>query len=272
MSDLCRVCNSPAVKLFSAELLGSTVQYFECTRCGYVQTESPFWIDRAYTEAINDSDTGIMLRNRVNTQLVLMTLLTLRLPRERVVDFAGGYGLLVRQLRDLGVNALWRDKFCANLFARGFEHKDEPAILLTAFEVFEHLVAPMEALEYMLTIAPNVLLSTEVMPTPTPSQGEWWYYGREHGQHVGFYRLRTLQHMAERFGCRLLTDGRTNHLITRGSLPALFWQLGLKLRLLAPILARFLLDSKTLQDRDLMLSGLAPNNKDTSTSCILPEK
>ena len=51
-----------------------------------------------------------MWRNRINTQVVLMTLLALRVPRERVVDFAGGYGLLVRQLRDLGVDVLWRDK------------------------------------------------------------------------------------------------------------------------------------------------------------------
>ena len=58
-----------------------------------------------------------------------------------------------------------------NLFAKGFEHKDESATLLTAFEVFEHLVDPVEVLDYMLTIAPNILLSTEIMPMPTPSQG-----------------------------------------------------------------------------------------------------
>lgn len=255
MSDFCRVCNSLSAKLFSAEMLGSAVQFFECSRCGYVQTESPFWLDRAYSMAINDSDTGIMRRNRVNAQVVLMTLLALRILRERVVDFAGGYGLLVRQLRDLGVDALWRDKYCTNLVARGFEHKDEPAILVTAFEVFEHLVEPVEVLEYMLTIAPNVLLSTEIMPTPCPAHGDWWYYGREHGQHVGFYRLRTLQSMAESFGCRLLTDGHTYHLITRDRIPALVWQCGLKVRQLAPLFARLLLDSKTLQDHDLMVSN-----------------
>ena len=253
MSELCRVCNSLAVKLFTTELLGFEVQYFECSRCGYVQTESPFWLDRAYAEVINDSDTGIMWRNKVNTQVVLMTLLALRTPRERVVDFAGGYGLLVRQLRDIGVDALWRDKYCTNLVARGFEHKDETAVLVTAFEVFEHLFEPMIALEHMLTIAPNVLLSTEIMPMPTPAQCEWWYYGREHGQHIGFYRLKTLQNMAECFGCRLLTYGRY-HLITRDSVPAPVWQLGLGIRQLAPLLARFLLDSKTWQDHEMMVS------------------
>jgi hypothetical protein len=259
MSDICRVCKTLAMKLFTAELLGCAVQYFECSCCGYVQTEAPFWLDHAYAAAINDSDTGIMWRNRVNTQVVLMTLLTLRVPRERVVDFAGGYGLLVRQLRDFGVNALWRDKYCTNLVAKGFEHKDEPATLITAFEVFEHLVEPVEALEYMLTIAPNVLLSTEIMPTPTPAQGDWWYYGCEHGQHVGFYRVKTLQNMAERFGCRLITDGHTYHLFTRDTVPALVWQLGLKVRQLAPLFACFLLDSKTWQDHDLMVS--ASNSK-----------
>jgi len=255
MTDSCRVCNSISTKLFIAELLGCAVQYFECSHCGYVQTESPFWLDRAYAEVINDSDTGILWRSQANAQVVLMTLLSLQAKRERVVDFAGGYGLLVRQLRDLGVDALWRDKYCTNLVVRGFEHKDESAILVTAFEVLEHFVEPVKELDYMLTIAPNVLLSTEIMPVPTPAQCEWWYYGREHGQHIGFYRLRTLQFIAERLGCRLLSYG-CYHLITRDNLSVLVWQLGLRMRHLAPILARIFLDSKKWTDHEMIVRRL----------------
>jgi hypothetical protein len=254
MSDHCRICTSATIKLFTADLLKNPVRYFECPSCGYVQTEAPYWLDRAYAEAINDSDTGILWRNRFNAHVAVMTLLILGKPKERVVDFAGGYGLLVRFLRDLGVDALWRDKYCTNLVARGFEHKDESAALVTAFEVFEHLVEPTETLEQMLNTAPNVLLSTEIMPTPTPLYGDWWYYGREHGQHIGFFRLKTLQVMGERLGFRLYTDGKTYHLFTRSKFPALYWNLGLKIRLLAPLIARFFLDPKTLQDHNLMSS------------------
>jgi hypothetical protein len=52
------------------------------------------------------------------------------------VDCAGGYGILTRLLRDIGVDALWSDPFCQNLMALGFEHSNEPAELVTAFEEF----------------------------------------------------------------------------------------------------------------------------------------
>ena len=108
-----------------------------------------------------------------------------------VVDHAGGYGILVRLLRDAGVDARWRDKYCENLLARGFEATDEPCDLLTAFEVLEHLVDPVRDLSRMLHEAPAVLASTElIMTAQTPPPG-WWYYGPEHGQHVGFFRRST---------------------------------------------------------------------------------
>jgi Nif-specific regulatory protein len=41
-----------------------------------------------------------------------------------VVDCAGGYGILVRLLRDYGVNALWSDPYCENVLAKGFESRE----------------------------------------------------------------------------------------------------------------------------------------------------
>jgi hypothetical protein len=72
------------------------VQYFECGACAYVQTESPHWLERAYLNANNDSDTGIMVRNVANARIVLATLCTLGKLDGNVVDYAGAYGILVR--------------------------------------------------------------------------------------------------------------------------------------------------------------------------------
>ncbi len=41
-----------------------------------MQTEDPYWHERAYSEAINDSDTGIMTRNLANSKIVLAKLFT----------------------------------------------------------------------------------------------------------------------------------------------------------------------------------------------------
>lgn len=247
----CRLCGHATSKAFDGELLGRTVAYYDCSCCGYVQTEQPVWLAEAYESSINLSDTGILQRNIRNANIVLVTLWLLRHLKSRVVDCAGGYGILVRLLRDAGVDAYWHDPYTKNLLAQGFEYKNELAAeLVTAFEAFEHFVDPQEELDRLLKIAPNVLISTELIPDPTPKQDAWWYYGKEHGQHIGFFRLKTLQKMADARGLCLVSDGRSFHMLTREAVAPSLWNFGLKLkRLLAPLI-KFSLCSRTQSDHD----------------------
>lgn len=248
MQSACRVCGYPSNYLDSGAVLNVQVDYFECDHCGYVQTQDPFWLDVAYSSAINNSDTGIVVRNQENVRLVIMTLLAIQGIKGRVIDFAGGYGLLVRMLRDFGVDALWRDKYCDNLVARGFEHQGEKATLVTAFEAFEHFVDPAKEFAQMLEVAPSVLISTQLIPKPAPAISEWWYYGQEHGQHIGFFRVETLNYLAERFKCQLVTDGISTHLLTRTRVSAAFYKLARQAKSFAPLLAKAMLSSKTWPD------------------------
>ena len=142
----CRCCAEKMTKhLFSSKLLEKTISYFECDKCEYVQTEDPIWLEEAYTTSINTSDTGIMSRNLSNSSLVLSTLSLMGERKSCVVDYAGGYGLLVRLLRDFGVDALWADAYSENLVAKGFEYqKGRQAALVTAFEAYEHFEQPAE--------------------------------------------------------------------------------------------------------------------------------
>jgi hypothetical protein len=229
-------------------VLDLKVRYMQCAHCGYLQTEEPHWLDRAYASSINDSDTGIMARNFANARLVLSTLFAMGRYRERVVDMAGGYGILTRLLRDQGVDASWSDPFTTNLLARGFEYTGGSAALVTSFEAFEHFVHPAEELDKMLAIAPNVLLSTEILPDPPPRPGQWWYYGTEHGQHIGFYQVRTLRLLAVSRGKHFITDGRSYHLMTEEKLTPRRWQLFRRSGLLVRLLARRRLQSKTWED------------------------
>ena len=214
----CRLCNSDIDQsITSANLLGREVEYFDCATCGYVQTENPTWLEEAYASPINPSDTGIMARNLSNVGLVLATLTLMGQRKGSVVDFAGGHGFLVRLLRDKGVNAFWADPFSDNLVARGFEYTEQcgPATLVTAFEAFEHFVSPLDEMNKLFSIAPNILLTTSIIPTPAPKPIDWWYYGLDHGQHIGFYRVQTLHYLAEKFGLQLLTDGISTHLFSQ---------------------------------------------------------
>jgi hypothetical protein len=223
----CRCCGQFLDEdVFRASILGHLVSYYECRSCCYVQTEDPFWLPEAYASPINASDTGIMARNLSNVSLVLATLVLMGCRKSRVVDYAGGHGFLVRLLRDIGIDALWMDAYCENLVARGFEYNGmERVALVSAFEVFEHFVSPRDEMEKLLGIAPNILLTTSLIPEPSPRPHDWWYYGLNHGQHIGFFRVQTLRHLASKFNLHLLTDGSSRHLFTEKRYSYITWRL-----------------------------------------------
>jgi hypothetical protein len=245
--DACRVCGSASPFVFSKRVIGHDVRYFECAACGYLQTEKPHWLEQAYSSAINNVDTGILWRNNLNRARVIMTLASLQSLGGRVIDHAGGYGILVRLLRDAGVDAQWADKYCENLVARGFEADGGRCELLTAFEVFEHLEDPVVELRNMLAMAPAVLLSTELIVAPSTPDPDWWYLGPEHGQHIGFFRHATLQHMAQQLGCHLRSDGRSLHLFSANPVPRL-WLPMQRFKAAWPVVARLALRSRTQSD------------------------
>jgi hypothetical protein len=246
-TEPCRVCGGRSHFAFRQPLLGREVDYFDCPVCGYLQTESPTWLEKAYASAINILDTGILFRNRLNTGRVIMTLLSLGSLHGTVVDHAGGYGILVRLLRDAGVDARWRDKYCDNLLARGFEADDGRCDLMTAFEVLEHLVDPLLELKCMLEKAPTVLLSTELIPPGDAPPVDWWYLQPEHGQHIGFFRPLTLKWMARELGYHHASDGRSLHVFSKARVPW-HWSLLQRAVAAAPLIARARLRSRTMLD------------------------
>ena len=60
----CNICGHEADFFSSAELMRKyNVKYYHCPECGFVQTESPYWLDEAYSSAIADADIGLLGRN-----------------------------------------------------------------------------------------------------------------------------------------------------------------------------------------------------------------
>jgi Methyltransferase domain len=255
MNIRCRICESElSVPSFSGAIFDLEVKYYDCNACGYVQTENPTWLDQAYKAAINDCDTGIMQRNQINVGIVLATLASIGKRQGRVVDCAGGYGILVRLLRDIGIEALWSDPYSANLLAVGFAHSTERADLVTAFEAFEHFLDPVKELGNLLLIAPNLLISTEIIPSPLPAPDQWWYYGFDHGQHIGFFRVKTLKVLAKRFGKHLVSDGQSYHLFTQSPLSAFRWRMNVRIARRYPSVFTRGLQSKVWSDFQRMSS------------------
>lgn len=214
----CRICNNDAELEFRHKVIGKyNVKYYYCTNCSFLFTEDPYWLDESYMSPINISDTGIIRRNLYFSK-ILSTLIFLLFDRnEKFLDYAGGYGILTRLMRDIGFDFYWYDKFTKNIFARGFEvNQDENKKfeLLTTLEVFEHLVNPVEEIEKMLRFSSNILFSTELLPIPVPAPQNWWYYSFDHGQHISFYSRKTLNFIAKKFKLNFYSCGEI-HLFTK---------------------------------------------------------
>jgi glycosyltransferase involved in cell wall biosynthesis len=214
----CKICDSPTHFFVRSLVLNEhSVNYFECQNCQFIQTETPYWLTQAYSEAITQTDVGLVYRNNLYAPVVANILHHLYPDSARFLDYGGGYGLFVRMMRDRGFDFDWEDKYCQNLFAQGFECDlsiPQPYALLTSFEVFEHLVDPRSELERMLSLAPDILFSTELVPSHRPKPGEWLYYGLEHGQHISFFNETTLRYLANEYGLNFYTNGLSFHFLT----------------------------------------------------------
>jgi hypothetical protein len=227
MTIKCRICDNSASEFSSAFILGKyQIKYYLCSTCGFIQTEEPYWLDEAYAVPINTSDTGIMIRNLANVRLASAVLQLCFNTDGQYADYGGGHGIFVRMMRDRGFDFYRDDKYCANLFAHGFDTADSGVdryCLITAFELFEHFLSPCDELQNLLNKSDNILFTTEILPHPPPQLNDWWYFCLDHGQHISFFSHRSLQHLADRFALHYYNFGN-RHLFTRNKTSCMAWR------------------------------------------------
>ena len=217
---ICKICTKENSPCFSGIILNKyEVEYYQCSNCNFVQTEDPYWLDEAYSKSINVSDTGYISRNIFYSKKVAVLLYLLFGEKANFLDFAGGYGVFVRLMRDVGFNFYWDDKYTSNFFAEGFEYNNKMKIdAITVFECFEHFVDPIFEIENFLKISDTIIFSTNPYPDPLPIPSNWWYYGLNHGQHISFYNLKTFKFISKKYNLNyyninnlhILTNKRVN--------------------------------------------------------------
>ena len=259
MSIECRVCGGASAFHFSAMILNKyDINYYHCDNCFFLQTEKPFWLNEAYSESINISDTGIMLRNINLSRITTLIIFFFYNKNKIFLDFAGGYGILTRILRDIGFDFYWMDKFSENIVARGFEHKSTKHYeLVTAFEALEHFEFPILEIERILELTDTILISTDLTSDEIKKSSDWWYYGLEHGQHISFFNKKTLKSIAEKYHMYLYTNNSSVHLLTRKKINKYLFWLILKLnRLRLSFFISFLLSPRTGSDMNEIIKRL----------------
>lgn len=211
----CEICTEVVKPFAKGTILKKhEIQYFKCEHCGFVQTEQPYWLAEAYSDAIANIDIGPVNRSVQCSEKAMALIVSFFRAHEKFIDYGGGYGIFVRMMRDRGLNFFYYDKYCENILAKNFEaSRGERYELLTAFEVFEHLENPVEELNEMLSFSKNIFFTTELMPLNYPKPNEWWYYALDYGQHISFFTPRSLRILAERANLYFYSNG-FYHLIT----------------------------------------------------------
>lgn len=253
---ICKICKKESRKAFEGTVLGKyPVEYFLCGHCGFLQVGNPSWLQEAYANPINVSDVGYVSRNVYLSKKTLVLFAALFGIKKKFLDYAAGYGILVRLMRDYGLDFYWDDPYTQNLFAQGFEYKDQNIAAMTCFECFEHLEDPILEIEKMLNISDSIFFSTLLLPSGStpPPPGEWNYYGLDHGQHIAFYSIKTLRYIADKYNLHLYSDGANLHLLTKKNIAPLYFRMLLLLtKFQVDLVLRKLLTSKMEEDYHIM--------------------
>jgi 2-polyprenyl-3-methyl-5-hydroxy-6-metoxy-1,4-benzoquinol methylase len=225
LKNTCKICNTEVDKFVSKKILNKyQVDFFRCSNCKFIQPEKEYWLEEAYSSAIASLDIGLVYRNLVWRPIVKKIIKKEFNSKKSFLDYGGGYGLFVRLMRDEGLDFYRQDIYCENKFAQFFDIEDVKSVekfeLLTAFEVFEHLVNPIEELEKMFRYSDSILFSTELQPdefklrTLKRTLEDWHYFTPETGQHIALYSLESLHVVAKKFNKNLYSDGNYLHLLT----------------------------------------------------------
>lgn len=180
-------------------------------------------MNEAYIQPITDQDTGLLSRNIYLMEKISVLLYYFFNWRGQFLDFAGGYGIFTRWMRDTGLNFYHNDPHTENVFAKDCEYKLENVSAkcfeaVTSFEFLEHLPDPLETIEKLCSLSNNLIFSTTLIPEPIPNK-DWHYYAFEHGQHIAFYSHKTFKYIAEQFNLNYLSI-QNIHILSKDKLPS----------------------------------------------------
>ena len=224
-SIACRLCGEPADYRFSKRILAGSrdCKYYECTRCGGLQTEQPTWLGESYSKQFQFLGVDSAYRSIWAQALVQWCVSVLR-NRGRILDWGGGHGLLCRLLRDIGHDAWLFDRYTENTYAAGFGvERVEGFSLITTFEVFEHLADPARETEELFNASPDIMI---VGTRRYNGHGEDWdYIFPHHGQHVFFWSDGSHKWLAHKNGYHLIMCGNSLAIYTKRSVTPLQYAL-----------------------------------------------
>lgn len=251
----CCLCGSGAKYVFSNKVLGKyNVSYFKCGKCELVQTENPYWLKEAYSSAIANADTGLLSRNFILSKITAGVIYFLFDKNSKHLDYAGGYGVFTRLMRDIGYDYYWDDPKSENIFAKNYEAKrNDEFQVVSAFEFLEHIRNPLIEIGDVFKKYNNKAFIFSTMLYKEPLDKRWWYFAYETGQHISFYNIKTLRFVASKLELNFYSNGVNLHMFSKNKVSSAKFVLLTRVWPIAYLWAVKKLKSKTFEDHKMVL-------------------
>lgn len=218
----CIACGSEKLEsTFFIKILSKyDAKLLKCNSCLSYLFENPVWLEEAHQKAISNLDVGIVERN-----LFFKNLLLSALPignDKKYLDYGAGTGLLVRMLRDRGLEFNYQDLFAQPTFPVNFSNErsslSNKYYAITLFEVFEHIGDPKQVFALLGSQSDILIFSTELSSNVTMSP-EYWYIQPLSGQHINFVTYIGLEKLGKALEFKLYSNNKNLHCYYRGKLP-----------------------------------------------------
>lgn len=199
-------------------LAGAAVYYARCEACGFCYApEFHKWTHddfrrHIYNEHYIEVDPEYVdVRPKANAALIGNTFKG-QAAAIRHLDYGGGRGLLSGLLREAGWNSASYDPFVDTTVAAGTLGVFN---LITAFEVFEHVVDPnalMRQLKALLAPGGIVIFSTDLSDGKiVPGQRLTWWYAAPRNGHISLFSAASLGTLARNSGFTLCSFSHGLH-------------------------------------------------------------
>jgi hypothetical protein len=205
----CRLCGAAARHLFHLPVLGRlNVAYQQCTTCGAGQTEPPHWLNAELRLAVQRLDTSVLTRSLVHAGVVQTLLVLTGLAGDgqspRVLDHGCRTGLLVRTLRDMGIDAWGTETEISPALALGFQAEVAQGFdLVYAGDVLSSAPEPGAVLKRLMSGDPAILVMQPGLVDHISANGEG--LSLDLGTQVCTMTPQTLDWISHRFGRQRLT-------------------------------------------------------------------
>jgi hypothetical protein len=224
----CQICRAPTRAVLTKEQNISCGDYFEerrlypedrgalrlmeCVSCGFARFEGmDRWSAEEFAERIYNADYHLCDPPFLGARpRKLATWLASALPRQALVDYGGGEGMMAELLRASGFDAVSFDPFYGDGAA-----PVGASPVVTAFEVVEHAPDQRGLFRTLMELCdPSGIIIFSTLLKPAQLQGDWWYACARNG-HVSFHSAASMQLLMAEFGLSWLSLSPEMHVAAR---------------------------------------------------------